>query len=196
MKMARRTFVFSMLASGVVMGVPALLALPKSAMAAKTGRNSVIIYYSWSGNTRSIASRIHQKVSGDLVELELARPYSKDYDTCLNEAKRDREQGARPELKTRIANMDRYDLVYLGYPIWWATIPMPIVSLLESYDFSGKTIAPFCSHGGSRLGQSVTDITKLAPNATVMEGLAVHYGGGNSLSGDIDNWLRKNGLEG
>lgn len=200
MKIARRTFVFSMLAAsaaGAAMVGSALLgqALPKNAEAAETGRkNSVIIFYSWSGNTRSIAAQIHRKVGGDLVELELVRPYSRDYDTCLDEARKDREQGTRPELKTRIANMDQYDVVYLGYPIWWATIPMPIVTLLESCDFSGKTIAPFCSHGGSRLGQSVTDITKLAPGAKITEGLPIHYGGGSSLPGDIDNWLRKNGL--
>ena len=76
----------------------------------------------------------------------------------------------------------------------WATIPMPIATLLESYDFSGKIIAPFCSHGGGRLGQSVTDIAKLAPKAKITEGLSVHYSGGSSLSRDIDNWLKKNGL--
>ena len=122
----------------------------------------MVIFYSWSGNTRGIAAQIHKKVGGDLIELELVKPYSTNYNTCLDEAKRDQERGARPELKNRIPDMNQYDVVYLGYPNWWATIPMPIATLLETYDFTGKTIAPFCSHGGGRLGQSLTDIAKLA----------------------------------
>lgn len=196
MKTTRRNFIVSILAAGAVWGTSICGGFsPKSAVAAETGRkNSVMIFYSWSGNTKAIAERIHQKVGGDMVELELVKPYSANYNTCIDEAKRDQEQGARPELKTKIANMDQYDVVYLGYPNWWASIPMPIATLLESYDFSGKTIAPFCSHGGGRLGQSITDIAKLAPGATVKEALSVHYGGDGSLPRDIDTWLRKNGL--
>ena len=82
----------------------------------------------------------------------------------------------------------------MGYPIWWASIPMPIATFLESYDLSGKTIAPFCSHGGDRLGQSVTAIGKLAPASNLTEGLSVHYRGGSTLSGDIDEWLKSNKL--
>ena len=171
------------------------VSFPLNAAAAETGRKkALIIFYSWSGNTKGIATQIHQKIGGNLVELELVRPYSSNYNTCLDEAKRDMKQRARPELKTKIADMGQYDIVYLGYPNWWATIPLPIATLLETYDFSGKIIVPFCSHGGGRLGQSVTDIAKLAPKSTIKEGLSVHYSGGGSLSRDIDAWLRKNGL--
>lgn len=154
----------------------------------------MIIFYSWSGNTRGIAAQIHQKVGGDLIELELVQPYSTNYNTCLGEAKRDQAQDARPELKTRIADISRYDVVYLGYPNWWGTIPMPIATLLELYDFTGKTIAPFCSHGGGSLGQSAMDIAKLAPKGKITEGLSIHYSGGGSLSRNIDNWRNKIGL--
>ena len=197
MNPTRRGFVFSMLAAGAALGGMFLLGgmFPSSATAADAGaKKSLVVYYSWSGNTRGVAAQIHQKVGGDMMELELVTPYSANYNTCLDEAKRDQAQDARPELKTRIPDISQYDVVYLGYPNWWATIPMPIASLLESYDFSGKTIAPFCSHGGGRLGQSVTDIAKLAPNAQITEGLPVHYRGGNSLERDIANWLIKTGL--
>ena len=130
----------------------------------------------------------------DLVELELVKPYSTNYNTCLDEAKRDQFDEARPELKTRIPSFEQVDTVLLGYPNWWASIPMPIATLLESYDFTGKTIIPFCSHGGGRLGQSVTAISKLAPRATIKEALSVHYSGGSSLSSDIDDWLQNNGV--
>lgn len=155
-------------------------------------RKTLIVFFSWSGNTRSIARQIHEKVGGDLVELELVRPYSSNYNTCLDEAKRDQERAARPELKTRIENIAQYDTILIGYPNWWATIPMPIATFLDQYDLSGKTILPFCSHGGGRLGQSVSDITKMEPRATVKEGLSVHYSGGRSLSTDIDTWLANN----
>ncbi len=155
----------------------------------------LIAYFSWSGNTRGIAEQIHQKVGGDLVEIEPVRPYSRDYNTCLDEARRDQENEARPELKTQIDNLAQYDVILLGYPNWWATIPMPVASFLEQYDFKGKTIVPFVSHGGGRLGQSVSDIAKLSPDSTILEALSVSYSGGGSLSRDIDAWLEKNGLK-
>ena len=93
-----------------------------------------------------------------------------------------------------VENMDDYDTILLGYPNWWASIPMPIASFLEEYDFSGKRIIPFCSHGGGRFGQSLTAIAKLAPDADMGEGLSVHYSGGSTLSEDIQNWLDINGI--
>lgn len=196
MDITRRGFVFSMLAAGAAIGGSGITggAFPKNALAAEAGgKKALVVFYSWSGNTRGIAAQIHQKVGGDLIELELVKPYSTHYNTCLDEAKRDQEHDVRPELKTNIADISRYDVVYVGYPNWWATIPMPIATLLATYDFSGKIIAPFCSHGGGRLGQSVTDIAKLAPKAKITAGLSVHYSGGSSLSHDIDTWLDKNG---
>ncbi|MDL2321347.1 hypothetical protein LJC47_03260 [Desulfosarcina sp. OttesenSCG-928-B08] len=197
MKTTRRGFLVSLLSAGAAVTGSLLVGgvFPQNATAAETGgKKALIIFYSWSGNTRGIATEIQKKVGGDLIELELVKPYSTNYNTCLDEAQRDQRAEARPELKTRIANLEQCDVIYLGYPNWWATIPMPIATLLESYDFSGKTIAPFCSHGGGRLGQSVTDIAKLAPKTKITEGLSVHYSGGSSLSRDIDNWLQKNGL--
>ena len=102
----------------------------------------LIAYFSWSGNTRGIARLLHQKIGGDLVEIRPAVPYSEDYNTCLDQAKRDRETEARPELATQMNDMERYGTVYLGYPNWWAGIPMPVASFLEQYDFAGKTIIP------------------------------------------------------
>ena len=102
---------------------------------------------------------------------------------------------ARPELETTIENMDDYDVIFIGYPNWWATIPMPIATFLESYDFSNKVIIPFCSHGGGGLGQSVTDIAKLAPNSRLGEPLSIHYSGGSTLESDIDEWLEANGVD-
>lgn len=91
-------------------------------------------------------------------------------------------------------NMEEYDTVILGFPNWWASIPMPIASFLEEYDFSGKTIIPFCSHGGGRFGQSLTAIAKLVPDARMGEALSVHYSGGSDLPDEITEWLKTNGI--
>ena len=159
----------------------------------------LVAYFSWGGNTRGIAQKIEaqlktQGASVDVFVIEPVKAYSSNYNTCLEEAQRDQRAQARPPLKNSIANMAQYDTIILGYPNWWASIPMPIATFLESYDFSGKTIIPFCSHGGGRFGQSLTAIAKLAPRAKLAEGLSVNYSGGNSLPNDITAWRRKNGI--
>ena len=160
----------------------------------QTGGRVLIAFFSWGGNTKGIAKEIQALTGADLFEIELTEPYSSDYSTVLDEAQRDQNLQARPELATHVENMQDYDTVLLGYPNWWASIPMPIASFLEEYDFSGKTIIPFCSHGGGRFGQSLTAIGKLVPDAVMGEALSVHYSGGNNLPDEIAQWLRTNGI--
>ena len=110
------------------------------------------------------------------------------------EAQEDQHLAARPEIANLPSSIEEYDVILLGYPNWWASIPMPIAAFLEAYDFSGKTIVPFCSHGGGRFGQSLTAIAKLAPDAVMGKGLSVHYSGGSSLPEDVAGWLDANGI--
>ena len=137
---------------------------------------------------------IQRQTGADLFEIVPIPAYSDDYNTVLMEAQRDQHNQARPAISNPPADIDAYDVILLGYPNWWASIPMPIAAFLESYDFSGKTILPFCSHGGGRFGQSLTAIAKLAPQAIIAPGLSVHYSGGSSLSGDIHAWLESQGV--
>lgn len=160
-----------------------------------SGSKVLIAFFSWGGNTKGIAEEIQSQTGADLFEIELVHPYSSDYNTVLDEAQRDQNAQARPEIKNRVENMEQYDTILLGYPNWWASIPMPIATFLEEYDFSGKTIIPFCSHGGGRFGQSLTAIAKLAPNAAMGEALSIHYSGGSSLSSDVSKWLETNGIK-
>lgn len=160
-----------------------------------SGSNVLIAYFSWGGNTRGIAEEIKEQTGADLFEITLVNPYSDDYNTVLDEAQRDQNEQARPELASHVENMADYDTIILGYPNWWASIPMPIASFLEEYDFSGKTIIPFCSHGGGRFGQSLTAIEKLAPDAVMGDALSIHYSGGSSMPDDVSEWLSKNGIE-
>lgn len=158
------------------------------------GGNILIAYFSWSGNTENAAQIIQEQTGADIIELNPAEPYSSNYSEVLDQAQKDMNADARPELANHVENMEQYDTILLGYPNWWATIPMPVATFLEEYDFSGKTIIPFCSHGGGGFGQSITDISKLAPNSRIGEGLSIHYSGGTSLENDITTWLNSNGV--
>lgn len=158
------------------------------------GGKVLVAYFSWGGNTEGIAEEIQSQIDADLFEITLVNPYSTDYNTVLDEAQRDQNEQARPELAAHVENMEEYDTILLGYPNWWASIPMPVASFIEEYDFTGKTIIPFCSHGGGRFGQSLTAIAKLAPDAVMGEALSVHYSGGNTLPDDITEWLETNSI--
>lgn len=168
----------------------------EATLQAEAGGKILIAYFSWGGNTRGIAREIQAQTGADIFEISPVDPYSSDYNTVLMEAQEDQHRQARPELSEHIQDMAEYDIILLGYPNWWASIPMPIASFLEEYDFSGKTIIPFCSHGGGRFGQSLTAIAKLAPDSVMGEGLSVHYSGGSALSDDVASWLEANGIKG
>ena len=156
------------------------------------GGNVLIAYFSWGGNTQGIAEEIQAQTRADLFEIQMVEPYSTDYNTVLEQAQQDQNAQARPELSTHVDDMKQYDTILLGYPNWWASIPMPVASFLEEYDFTGKTIVPFCSHGGGRFGQSLTAITKLVPEAVLGEGLAISYSGGSGMPDDVAAWLEQN----
>lgn len=155
---------------------------------------TLIIYFSESGNTRNMANIIHEMTGGDLVEIEMQNPYSDNYSILLEEAERDLIANARPPLHTRIEDLDEYDTILLGYPNWYAILPMPVFTFLESHDFGGKRIIPFCSHGNGMLGETVANICKACPGADIREALSVTYGGGGSLRSEIQAWLNKHKL--
>lgn len=181
--------------SGSIVGAAAQSAEGPPAAESGGDGDVLIAYFSWGGNTAGIAEEVQDQTGADLFEITLAEPYSDDYNTVLEQAQRDQNEQARPELAAHVESMDNYEMVILGFPNWWASIPMPIASFLEEYDFSGKTIIPFCSHGGGRFGQSLTAISKLVPDAHMGEALSVHYSGGSSLNSDISSWLDANGIQ-
>lgn len=160
----------------------------------------LVAYFSYSGNTESAAEYISKSLKSkfgeekvDLVEIEMQNPYRGGiYDV----SQRDLMNGTRPLLKTKIAaaKMAEYDVVLLGYPTWWATLPMPVYTFLESYDFSGKTVISFSSHGGTMFGDSVSDLSKHLPKSYVGLPFEFFYSGGRDLNARIDEWLKESGL--
>lgn len=154
----------------------------------------LVLYFSQSGNTEKVANFIHDEVGGDLIKLEVAKAYPSDYNELVNYAQEEQRNNTRPELKTKISNIDEYDTIFLGYPNWWADMPMPLYTFLDEYDLSGKTIAPFITHGGSGLSGTPNKIKQEEPNATVTEGLAVSGSQAESSKSSVQTWLSKNRL--
>jgi flavodoxin len=146
------------------------------------------------GNTETAAKMIKQLTGSDEFRVETVKSYSGSYEETTEEAKRELSQNARPELAARVDGMDAYSHIILGYPNWWGTMPMALFTFLEAYDFSGKTIAPFCTNEGSGLGHSESDIKRLCPKATVLKGLAILGSDVKNTEPVIAAWLEKSEL--
>lgn len=145
------------------------------------------------GHAAQMAAWIQAETGGDLFSIVTADPYSSDYDECLDRAADEKAANARPALTGTVANMADYDVIFLGYPDWWATCPMAVFTFLDSYDFSGKTVIPFCAHGTSGLAASVRDIRAAVPNATVLDTMGVQRPGMDTpldaARSTVQSWL-------
>ena len=151
--------------------------------------NVLIVYFSQTGNTETVANIIHDNVGGDIVKLETTEAYPSDYDELVDYAQQEQQEDARPELSTVIENIEQYDTIFLGYPNWWGDMPMAIYTFLDTYDLSGKTIAPFITHGGSGLSGTPENIQEEELNASVTEGLAIDGDEASDSSEDVVEWL-------
>ncbi len=165
---------------------------------------SIVVYYSRRGNnylngnivdlkvgnTEVVAGKIQALTGSDIFRIETVKPYPAEYTETTEVAKAELNSNARPELTEKVDNMEQYDVVYLGYPNWWGTCPMAVFTFLESYDFNGKTIIPFCTHEGSGLGNSVQDIRKTVPGATILKGIAIRGGNVNNADKQIEEWVK------
>ena len=141
------------------------------------------------GNTEVAAGMIKELTGADLFKMEQVQAYSKDYNECIAQAQADQKRDARPELKNYPESMEEYDEIYLGFPNYWSTMPMAVFTFLEHFDFTGKTIHPFCTHEGSGMGSSERDIKRLCPGAKVEKGLAIHGGSVERSRNEIEKWI-------
>jgi flavodoxin len=172
-------------------------------LTAQTGGNRIlVVYFSWSGNAKTLAGQIAQVTGGDLFEIKTVTLYPTNYDDCLKVARQEQDTNARPAISGSVANMEQYNTVFLCYPNWWGTLPMAVFTFLEAYNFSGKTIYPLVTHGGSRFGRSLDDIKSLCPRAGIGEGLSVSAFDRNPNDAprvtvpnrDVTTWLNRLGL--
>ena len=160
-----------------------------AAMAKNPGGKVLIAYFSQTGNTDGLAQVIHEMTGYDIFRIERATPYSATYNSqgLYAEALTEYRNQTVPELKAYVSNLADYDVILLGYCNWWASIPAPVRSFLKHYDFSGKTIVPFCSMGGGRFGQTISAIAKLAHESVILKGLDVTYSSYDRTA--IRTWL-------
>ena len=160
--------------------------------------NVLVAYFSWSGNGQQMADWIAEATGGDLFRILTEEPYGDDFDSTASRAQTELNNETRPALSTHIDPevMAGYDVIYLGFPIWWYDLPMPVWSFLEEYDLSGKTIIPFFTHNGSSSGaSSISTVAELCPDSTVLTDDYFTYSGNNvdEAESAVDEWLTELG---
>lgn len=143
------------------------------------------------GNTEIAAEFIQKAVGGDLFEIDTVKPYAESYMECIDEAKKELQSNARPELKKYLDDISGYDNIFVCGPCWWGTYPMAVFTQLERLDFNGKKIIPLMTHEGSRLGGSVRDLQRICTGASFGEGLAVHGADASKSEKTITAWAQK-----
>nr|WKN35624.1 flavodoxin [Tunicatimonas sp. TK19036] len=136
----------------------------------------LIVYLSRTNNTQAVAEMIHEKVGGTLVALELETPYPENYQAIVAQVAEENESGYLPPLKTKIDNIQQYDVVFVGFPTWGMQLPPPMKSFLHQYDFSGKTVIPFNTNAGYGVGSSFETVKELCPDAHILEGFSIKGG--------------------
>ena len=141
------------------------------------------------GNTQYIAQAIQQAVGGDLFAIETIQEYPGTHDALLDFAYNELREDARPELSGEIESLDQYDIIFLGYPNWNADLPMPLYTFLETYDFAGKTIVPFVTHGDNGFSRTISTIQSLQPDAVVLDdGFSVSRNDVENAAQDAMDW--------
>lgn len=143
------------------------------------------------GDAGLIARWIQEETGGDLFSIITENKYSSDYDECLDKARKERDNNERPKLIGRVNNMNDYDIIFLGFPNWWYTCPMAVFTFLESYNFSNKTVIPFCAHGTGGLSRTIRDIKRILPNdCKVLDAIGVYRPEVRNSKNRIVEWVK------
>ncbi|HIS83664.1 NAD(P)H-dependent oxidoreductase [bacterium] len=146
----------------------------------------LIAYYSHSGNTKAAAEKIQSVTGGDLFEIKPSKEYPKDYNTLVNLAQTEKQKDVKPEL-TDNGNIEDYEIIFIGTPVWWYTMASPVKTFITKNNFGGKIIVPFCTHGGGGASATYADMQKLALKAKVTEGYTTYENSANTQ--DIKKWI-------
>ena len=154
----------------------------------------LVVYFSHSGNTRKIANLIHQEVGGIIHEIQPEVPYPNSYNAVVDQAEKEIQAGYKPALQSTLDHIESYDTIFVGSPNWWSTIAPPVATFLSEYDLSGKTIVPFCTHGGGGLGRIGKDVAKLCPRSTILSSFEIYGSGTGNAQADVSAWLRRVGM--
>lgn len=158
---------------------------------ASTGASRLVINDAVTGHVQFLAGIIQDATDADVFRIETVQQYPASHAPLIAQAQEELNNGDRPALRTSIENLDQYDVIFVGYPNWWGNLPAPLYTFLESYDFAGKTIVPFNSHGGSGLSNTVETIRSMQPNVDVRNGFTVSRNNVGNATDDLLNWLKQ-----
>lgn len=159
----------------------------------KMDNGILIAFYSWKGNTRKIAEMIKSKTGGTLFDIKPVQPYTSDYSEVVKQAKQEIHSGFLPELQTLPAG-NLYNTVFLGTPNWWSTMAPPLAGLISRLDLKGKTVIPFCTHGGGGAGTIERDIAAMCHGSDIKKGFSAYNDGGGNAAAEIESWLSSIGI--
>lgn len=155
-------------------------------------KKGLVVYYSWSSKTHDLAKKIATECNGTLFEIQTKIPYTKDYNALTRQAKKEIQEGYLPELMND-QEIDEYDTIFIGSPNWWGTMAPPVMSFIKKHDFSGKTVIPFCTHGGGGQQRVLTDIQAACKNANTKIGLCLSSSEVNTSDKTIKEWIKNLG---
>lgn len=161
---------------------------------ASSGASRVLSGGEIMGSTHYVASIIGEATGSDLFEIKTVHTYPGSHKALIEAAKTEIDNNARPKLATHIGNLNDYDVVFIGFPNWWYDMPMPLYTFFDEYDFSGKTVIPFCTHGGSSFSDAIKTIRELEPKATVLDGYAIARSQVSESKERVLEWLKKIGF--
>ena len=157
----------------------------------------LVLYYSQTSNTKAVAEEIAKKLGADIEEIVPIKPYDGDFQATIERGKQEMEQGSLPEIQPITSDINNYDVVFIGYPVWFGTYAPPIAALLDKTDLSGKKIVPFCTFGSGGLESSANDLKNVQPHAEILSGYGVRAARLEAAPAEIDQFLKANGwLEG
>ena len=160
----------------------------------KEAPKALVLYYSQTGNTKIVATEIAHQLGADIEEIIPIQPYDGDFQATIERSMQEREQGITPEIQPIKAEMDKYDLVFIGYPVWFGTYAPPVATFLNQVDLSGKKIVPFCTFGSGGLESSAKDLTEAEPKAEILPGYGVRAARMDAVHNEIDQFLKSSGF--
>ena len=177
-----------------MMGLAAAMMLAVSCTPKKEAQKVLVLYYSQTSNTKAVAEEIAKKLNADIEEVVPTTPYEGDFQATIERSMKEREEGKVPEIKPIAADVAKYDVIFIGYPIWFGTYAPPIAALLDQIDLSGKKVVPFCTFGSGGLESSVKDLAAKQPKAEILEGYGVRAARLKAVPEEIDQFLKAGGF--
>lgn len=177
-----------------IMGIASAIMMATSFSSQAQAQKVLVLYYSQTSNTKTVAEEIATKLRADIEEIALVTPYDGDYKATIERSKKEREQGISPEIKPLKVDVAKYDVIFLGYPIWYGTYAPPIATLLNKVDLSGKTIVPFCTFGSGGLESSAANLAHAQPKAKILDGYGVRAARMDAMPEEVDQFLKESGF--